>query len=76
MTDMISVGLFDVQKSYVPVGMCVWGGGGCGLALNSFGMAGCASLRGVWGCRWDGLGRSGVTFSIAAGRGSYQTCQD
>lgn len=66
------------KKNCVPVGACVWGGGGGagsddrvvsglrvgegvqdgggdgpkegrGPALNSFGMAGRASLRGVWG---------------------------
>lgn len=51
---------------------------GCGPALNSFGIAGRASLRGVRGCRLDGLGRSDglcITSSIAAGTGSYQTGQ-
>jgi len=47
---------------------------GCGLILNSFGMAGRASLRGVRDGGWDDLGRwgcLGITSSKAAGTESH-----
>lgn len=51
---------------------------GRGSTLNSFGMAGRASFRGVRDGGWDGLGRCGgldITSSVAAGTESYHMGQ-